>query len=134
MILSEKIAPALSYFMIDLTDKIEEKLLKYGLTIRQYMLLADIYHKDGILMKDLMRLKPYKAIFYRNINYLHDNKMITKRKGRKYKQNIYLHPTAFGETVIFDINDIIAEFVSESQNDLRKIKCMVNFLNKYLEG
>jgi DNA-binding MarR family transcriptional regulator len=131
MALIEKIAPALSYFVIDLTDKIEEKLVQYDITMRQYLLLADIYRKDGILMKDLMALKPYKAVFYRDLNYLHSKKMLTKRKGRKYKKNIYLHLTAYGESIVFDVNEVIEKFILESQKDLRKIKCMINFLNKY---
>ncbi len=131
MALIEKIAPALSYFIIDLTDKIEERLIQYDITMRQYLILADIYRKDGILMRELMKSKPYKAVFYRDLNYLHSKKMLTKRKGRKYKKNIYLHLTAYGESIVFDINEVVGKFISKSQKDLRKVRCMINFLNEY---
>ncbi len=131
MKINEQITPELLGLFSDISALVEKTIEKYSILVRQYFLLFDVYRYDGIKLSSMSKDKPFKALFYRDIEYLHEQKMLTKRKGKKYKKLIYLHLTAYGETIVQEVNDSVSEFIENKFSDKRKIKCMISFLNEY---
>jgi DNA-binding MarR family transcriptional regulator len=121
-------------FLYDVESVLEKQVEKYKILPRHYFLLLYVYRHDGIKLNDMAKNKIYKPLFYRDMDYLNGLKMLTKRKGRKYKRNIYLHLTAYGEVIVEDAIDEIYGFLQTKFPDKRRIKCVSTFLDEYMGG
>ena len=119
-------------FLYDVENLLEKEIEKYKILPRHYFLLLYVHRHDGIKLNDMAKNKVYKPLFYRDMDYLNNLKMLTKRKGRKHKKSIYLHLTAYGEVVVEEALDEVYEFLQNKISDKRKIKCISTFLNEYL--
>ncbi len=133
MSLNDNFISALLRFSIDLSWVVEKIIEKYSITIEQYFLLSYIYYNDGVRLDQLSKDKPYKPLFYRNIDYLHKQKIISKRHGRKYKKLIYLHPTAYGEVIMGNVGEALDKYITSKYSDRRKLKCLTNLLENHIK-
>lgn len=116
-----------------------KELKKYGITLEQWVLLAQLSEKEGISPTDLslvsLRDKPYTT---RLIDRLAENGLIFKEESKVDKRSLLIYLTQQGEEIkkeIIPLADKINEWLVENmdEQEVKSLKVLLHRMHSNIQ-
>ena len=117
-----------------------KELKKYGITLEQWVLLAQLSEKEGISPTDLslvsLRDKPYTT---RLIDRLAENGLIFKEESKVDKRSLLIYLTQQGEEIkkeIIPLADKINEWLVENmdEQEVKSLKVLLHRMHSNIQS
>ncbi|TCL38047.1 DNA-binding MarR family transcriptional regulator [Anaerospora hongkongensis] len=139
-ILNDAISFILSRTYSKMKNLFLKELKKYGITLEQWVLLAQLSEKEGISPTDLslvsLRDKPYTT---RLIDRLAENGLIFKEESKVDKRSIFIYLTQQGAEIkkeIIPLADKINEWLVENmdEQEVKSLKVLLHRMHSNIQS